>query len=928
MVQSQILDQILQYAKFGYHVFPIHGFVDGLCTCGKQAACKDIAKHPLTDTGYKAATTDLDQIRNWYQNYKDFCNWGFATGQDYSKVWVLDVDKKDDGPGTLANLLRQHGALPRTAMAKTGGGGEHYYFALPEGLLIPSRARFLPGLDTRGEGGYVLAPPSLHQSGNRYEWIVPFETTLAEAPTWLLDLILAKNKPKESSGISLVVQAPPSDLENSPGVGEGGRNDTLCRLIGVHVARQESLERIQALAIAWAKRCIPPFDEEKTVQTVNRLWSKEHGFTDNITSTSECVEQERKNCQQDVASATFVDQPVANSFFLSFNSDNEDREDNDSECAPSFPSLPPDALQGLSGDIASAIAPETEADIGGVLLSLLVGFGSCLGKGAWCSVGSENHFPNLFACLVGDTASGKGQAWGVANGILAVASTTWKDNLCYGLSSGEGLVERVQDQEQGLQDSQFILKAPELKTLMCYESEFARPLTAMRRDGNTLSPIIRSAWDSQPLEVLTRKQNKLRASNAHISILAHITPEELTKVFSSGLEVANGFANRFLWVLVKRSQLLPHGGNTKVLDRFVQPLREAIAKGKTLGFCQRSPEANQLWEAVYPELSSAKTGHFGKATERARPQVVRLSLLYAALDGSRIIQEWHLKAALALWRYCQESAKVIFGDGDLQTTHPQKNEVSLDKQVLNAIRSSGSKGISKSDLLRQFQPIKSGDLDAVLSLLQSQGKAFPSKDEHEGSGRKAELWFGKELKERKKEFPQDPITATFVGQPDANSEPNGQVSLPKGQLSDFETNSFFLSRTPQAELSMIELSDQVRNLPGIFRWDGDCVSVDSKAIIPDAIVQAIGKHQADLQTLVPKPKAMEETPKEKYPTPESVVDAIILDANGRIFRDAEGNCAMELPSPNPELEDAFRRFSKEHCPEFMASADFVAELRG
>jgi hypothetical protein len=94
------------------------------------------------------------------------------------------------------------------------------------------------------------------------------------------------------------------------------------------------------------------------------------------------------------------------------------------------------------------------------------------------------------------------------------------------------------------------LMLPSVKILLCYESEFSRPITAMRREGNTLSPLLRSAWDSQPLEVLTRGKSRMKASNAHVSIVAHVTPEELRKLLDGSVEVANGFSNRFLWARV------------------------------------------------------------------------------------------------------------------------------------------------------------------------------------------------------------------------------------------------------------------------------------------------------------------------------------------------------------------------------------------
>ena len=199
------------------------------------------------------------------------------------------------------------------------------------------------------------------------------------------------------------------------------------------------------------------------------------------------------------------------------------------------------------------------------------------------------------------------------------------------------------------------------KRLICVETELAKPITAMRWEGNTLSPLLRSAWDAQPLEVLTRGKSKLRASNALVSVIAHITPEELKKLLGISVEVANGFVNRILWVCVRRSKFLPEGGDPSVLDAFVDPLREALSKAKAIGRVERDAEAKSLWAGVYESLSSARPGAFGMATSRAHAQTLRLSLLYALLDGSEVVRVEHLRAALAVWWNCEASARRIFG---------------------------------------------------------------------------------------------------------------------------------------------------------------------------------------------------------------------------------------------------------------------------
>ena len=329
--------------------------------------------------------------------------------------------------------------------------------------------------------------------------------------------------------------------------------------------------------------------------------------------------------------------------------------------------------------------------------------------------------------------------------VMRQVAGSWEaECVSYGLSSGEGLVDRVRDPDPDEGDD-MVFAMPDVKRLLCVEEEFSKPITAMRREGNTLSAILRAAWDSKPLEVLTRGKSKLLASSAHVSIVAHITPEELDKLLGKSVEVANGFANRFLWACVRRSRLLPHGGDVRVLDRFVEPLREALAHAQGVGQLRRAPEADAEWEAVYPGLAEARRGSSARVTERARPQVMRLALLYALLDRRDVVQVEHLRAALALWSYCEASAMRIFGSGEeggqalaelSKMTVPQP----LYLRLLDAIAK--NPGISRRGLHEATgNRIKADEMESVLSLLESQRLAHRSLCHSDGGGRPAECWW-------------------------------------------------------------------------------------------------------------------------------------------------------------------------------------------
>src|SRR5262249_33228771 len=153
------------------------------------------------------------------------------------------------------------------------------------------------------------------------------------------------------------------------------------------------------------------------------------------------------------------------------------------------------------------------------------------------------------------------------------------------------------------------------------------------REGNTLSPTIRAAWETGNLRTLV-KNSPARATDAHISIVAHITRHEGRRELTE-TESANGFGNRICWAAARRSKCLPEGGQAVGIADLIVRLRRAIEFAKNCGELKRDDAARELWAKIYPELSEGKTGLLGAITARAEAQVLRLSGLYAVLDCSK-----------------------------------------------------------------------------------------------------------------------------------------------------------------------------------------------------------------------------------------------------------------------------------------------------
>ncbi len=284
---------------------------------------------------------------------------------------------------------------------------------------------------------------------------------------------------------------------------------------------------------------------------------------------------------------------------------------------------------------------------------------------------------------------------------------SWVDNrILSGMASGEGFIWNVRDPIvlrvkqksgpfKGTYEEVEIDPGERDKRALWVESEFGSTLSVMSRDGNSLSGNVRKAWDWGDLRSAT-KNSPLRATGAHSSLIGHVTDDELRLRLTRSDE-RNGFGNRFLWLCAKRSRFLPHGGRIQdvVFTEVVRDLRHATENSRLCVYddpIERDLEADELWESVYEDLSSAKPGLFGALTSRAEAQTMRLACIYALLDRSTTVERVHLEAALAFWRYCERSAAYIFGDslGDPDA-----------EKLLRAIVAAGDAGLTLTDMRRK-----------------------------------------------------------------------------------------------------------------------------------------------------------------------------------------------------------------------------------
>jgi hypothetical protein len=491
------------------------------------------------------------------------------------------------------------------------------------------------------------------------------------------------------------------------GVSDGERNTSIARLAGRYIGKGLSKEEILPILMDANSRFAPPLGK-KEIEVI----------LDSMTKTDSRNHPDRS---EEVSSEPIPQHTGAD-----------------------WPTISKQAFHGIAGEFVRLVEPHTEADPVALLIQFLSATGNIIGVSAHFRVEADRHRLKINPILVGETSKGrKGTSLGYIKSIYQSVDSEWAlGRLSFGgLSSGEGLVWEVRDEiwkkecvrEKGRVTQEFqqvlIDQGVSDKRLLVIEQEFSSTLRVMSRDGNTLSPTIRQSWDDSNLRILT-KNNPARSTGCHISIIGHITKDELRR-YLDRTEMGNGFANRFLWVCVRRSKTLPEGsclgedGFKSILGR----LMAAIEFARSMEEIKKNDRARGLWAEVYPDLSAGKPGLIGAVISRGEAQVMRLACLYAVLDQSKVITTDHLLAALALWDYCEASARYIWGDaiGD-----------PVADRILGALRNADG-GLSRTEIRDLFfRHTSSSRIDLALTSMESANLIQRTREDT--GGRPVERW--------------------------------------------------------------------------------------------------------------------------------------------------------------------------------------------
>lgn len=406
---------------------------------------------------------------------------------------------------------------------------------------------------------------------------------------------------------------------------------------------------------------------------------------------------------------------------------------------------------GLAGEFLQLVDPHTEADPNAILVTFLTYAGNCMGRNFFVNAGADQHFGNLFTCIVGNTGYGrKGSAMSVVENFYQHGSPPRLGHRLNGISTGEAVVYEVHDDiykftlDRKTQKYERMLAEPNEpeKRLLIVLSEFQQCLANMRKNDSILPSILRTAWDKGQLAT-PAKTSRATATGAHVSLITGISREELLE--QTGVtDAENGTLNRFIFACSRRSKLLPQGGyfqtlyKSEVWKGLQQRLARNVDTMEEQVHMTRDFDAEEIWglnetpeRGLYKTLNTPRIGLWGAVTARAPQMVLRLALITAAINGQRVIQPEHLSAAEEIWRYCDDSTKYIFGD-------KMDDQVAID--IMQALRGIAPNGLNRTQIYKIWKGhITRQDIDRSLLWISHTGIARVEKIDT--GGRPSEMWY-------------------------------------------------------------------------------------------------------------------------------------------------------------------------------------------
>lgn len=732
----------LGLARSGWLVFPLHHHVgDGRCSCGDKLCfyphTKTAAKHPRTANGLKDASSDPAQVMAWWGKWPE-ANIGVRTGDG---VFVVDVDGEAGW-----EFLKTHG-VPTTLSARTGRG-VHLYLYAPEGVAIRNRAKVGPELDVRGDGGYVLAPPSEHASGAIYEW-ESVGAEIAEAPEWLVELVRERPVsavdraalPRRTEGLESYVRAALEGevnrvLEAMPGT----RNDTLNtaafalgQLVAADALPESATEALRdaALAVGLSERetdltlrsgleagkrqprDIPERPPDKSERPPARGLSE----VEPREQSPEIVVARLELDQWTQATGNghaLVVAPPAVEYPLGV-----------------WPSQVAEFIQATAHSVC--VMPEA---VGTAVLAVAA---SVIGRTRWLDIKGEGGWverPAIYAGLVGDVSRRKSPALRAAKAPLealhAEKAAKWNDEHerweAEPGTKGEPQLESPLMKDVTTEVLALALKAHG-RGVVLVADELIGWLNSMGQykggKGNDRQRWV-EAWNGDTIDVFRASRKRIVVEHPCVSVVGGVQPD----VFAGLTAVRDGLAERFLYCVMPKVAV---DANTPDVPRQVRETWDAIVRalyelreaevvcdvpGCLTGARQRAVD-------VLNEAPEELEGYFGKGeTHLARIAIV-LAAVWEVCGGERELTAAGVGRAEDLWGFYADQARRLFTGDVLPIKTYQIGSPVIEQAVLRYMCSHGNEA-TKRDLMRgPLHRVRARDAEETLAALLAKGQIGP-----------------------------------------------------------------------------------------------------------------------------------------------------------------------------------------------------------
>jgi hypothetical protein len=620
MIEAARVDPVAAAAYFvgtlGFTAFPVWGSKDGRCNCGdphdgtRKHGPDNVGKHPSTAHGFKDATADLDRIRAFLGN-PGTPNYGLnpPTG-----VLAIDVDGAE-GVAHWTELERLYGELPTTFTTLTANG-RHYFFRWPDEAGEMPTGKLFGYVIRRHDDGYVLGPGSIHPSGTVYDTLrqdsgMPYP--IADLPIRWIQAALEQTK-----AATITVGTP------LPSVGE--RHDWLRDRARYYRGFMDNKAALRAAILADNNGLPVPKTEAEVDRAIGEVF--ERYPLDPPDKAKSAVDRKLGDDELDLLGAP---------------------------ASGDFPAPPePVAFDGLLGELVSDLADGTDASMVGLLGSTVAFCGALVPGWAYFH---RQQTSSPFVALVGESSIGrKGTAMTRVMDAMsqALETATVHRVVLDGISSGEGLVTALHYRREHY---------PQEPTVgLVFEEEYATLMAARGRDGSTLDPRMRQAFDGGPLSHRRSGETKTVMPPYWLPALIGITPVELRHRLEPGA-LQSGSANRWLYLPVVRREVVP----TNSTPAFTAENRQAIvdahrAAQRIPPLLEVEPDVTRTLAEYSDFLPSKAFGVARDLTRRLGILAFRVALIHALMERAMRVTTAHLRRAIALTEYARRGIAWVFGD--------------------------------------------------------------------------------------------------------------------------------------------------------------------------------------------------------------------------------------------------------------------------